>query len=70
MEPKTHRNRLIRLPEVESLTGYKRSRIYDFVKSGNFPQPLKIGPRATAWIESEIQGWINERIEQRDRAAS
>ncbi|MDP7156620.1 MAG: AlpA family transcriptional regulator [SAR324 cluster bacterium] len=63
------RKRLIRLPEVESLTGYRRSRIYDFVKQGTFPQPLKIGPRATAWVEDEVQGWIDARIEQRDNAA-
>ena len=61
--------RFIRLSQVEMLTGYKRSRLYDFVKAGTFPQPLKIGPRATAWVEGEVQDWINQKIEQRDNAA-
>lgn len=53
---------LLRLPKVEALTGYKRSTIYKLIKEGKFPAPIALGDRASAWIESEIQGWIESRI--------
>lgn len=58
--------RFIRLPEVKRLTGLSRSTIYSLVGNGTFPRQLSIGGgRAIGWLESEIQGWIGERIAQR-----
>ncbi len=61
---------LLRLPEVERMTGKKRSAIYSEIQSGTFPPPVKIGEgeRASAWVSSEIQAWIASRIAKRDRA--
>jgi prophage regulatory protein len=56
--------RLLRLPMVESLTGYKRAHLYNLVRNGKFPRPLKIGLRASAWQASEVQAWIAERIRE------
>ncbi len=54
--------RLIRIDEVIRLTGLKsRVDIASRVKKGEFPRPLKIGPRAIAWHESEIRRWIESR---------
>jgi prophage regulatory protein len=33
------------------------------VGKGEFPKPIKIGTRAVAWRESEIDAWITARIE-------
>ena len=55
--------RLIRLPEVESKTGYRRSTIYRLAQEGKFPTPVALGARASAWIEDEINAWIEGRIE-------
>jgi prophage regulatory protein len=55
-------DRLLRLPEVESLVGLRRSAIYARLQTGEFPQAVKLGPRAVAWPESEIQAWIASRI--------
>jgi len=51
-----------RLPEVERRTGLRRAYIYQQARLGNFPRPLKIGVRASAWRASEIVGWIESRI--------
>ena len=56
--------RLLKLPEVEHITGKRRSSIYS---DPNFPQPVKIGPRASAWIESEVIDWIEARIAERGK---
>ena len=57
--------RLIRRPEVESRTGLTCSRIYAEVKAGTFPKAVSIGKHAVAWIESEVDAWVAERIEAR-----
>jgi prophage regulatory protein len=53
---------LWRLPQVESATGYKRSNIYRLIRSGEFPAPVKIGIRASAWASSSVRAWISEKI--------
>jgi len=59
-------NRLLRLPEVLSRAGVSRSYVYDGVKGGRFPKPVKVTERTSAWVESEIQEWIDKRIAERD----
>lgn len=54
--------RLLPLPEVESRSGFKSSFIYQLIKEGKFPKPVKIGT-ASRWRESEIQAWIFNQIE-------
>ena len=62
--------RLIRLPQVESLTGLKRAHIYGLARRGRFPKPLKVGARASAWRESLVMQWVQDRIrEAQDGAA-
>ena len=52
---------LLRRPEVERRTGKSRSGIYLDMRRGLFPLPVRIGMRAVAWRESDIQAWIDER---------
>ena len=58
--------RLLKLKQVMSITGLSRSYVYELAKAGTFPQPLKLSERSSAWLESEVQQWINERIQQRN----
>ena len=51
--------KLLRLHATMELTGKSRSDIY---RDPTFPKPIKIGPRASAWIEDEVNRWIAERI--------
>ena len=56
--------RLIRLPEVMNRTGYGKAWIYRLINEGLFPQPIKIGSRAIAFVESEVDEWIASAIER------
>lgn len=58
----SNRERLLRLPEVESTVGLRKSSIYDGVKRGTFPAPVKLSRRAVCWPASAIDAWITERI--------
>ena len=53
---------LLRLPKVEAATGYRRSTIYRLIQEGTFPAPISLGARASAWIEDEVNAWIQKRI--------
>ena len=67
--------RLIRLPEVLSRTGFGRTSIYRKMEDGSFPRSVKLGgppkdpnafdSRAIAWIEDEVEQWMESRIEER-----
>ncbi|MDM0046942.1 AlpA family transcriptional regulator [Variovorax dokdonensis] len=60
--------RLLRLPEVETRVGLRKSSIYEAIRRGAFPTPVRLSPRAVCWPASEIDAWISERIGTRARA--
>ena len=76
MEIKSPQKRFIRLPEVLSRTGYGRTSIYRKMEDGSFPRCVKLGGpledtnafdcRAIAWIEEEVDQWLESMIEERD----
>lgn len=60
-------DRLLRLPDVETKTGLKKTAIYAGMKAGTFPPCVKLGVRASAWSQSAVDGWIQDRIRQASR---
>ncbi|MBN3123847.1 helix-turn-helix transcriptional regulator [Pectobacterium brasiliense] len=62
-------HRLIRLPEVKRRTGFGKTWIYELIKAGRFPSQVKTGVRAVAFIESEIDAWIDNAISQSRNAS-
>lgn len=63
-QPRAFRQ-LLRLRQVQSTTGLSRGAIYDMASRGQFPSPIKIGPRASAWVAAEVDAWIERRIAER-----
>lgn len=57
--------KLIRLTQVMECTGLARSTVYKFIAQGDFPKPVKLGPRVAAWVETEVQQWIEDKIKLR-----
>ena len=54
--------RIVRLPEVQELTGLSRTTIWRRVQDGSFPPPIRLsgkGTRAMGWREQDIYNWIN-----------
>jgi prophage regulatory protein len=56
--------KFLRLVEVQRRVPYSRSTIYLKIANGEFPQPINLGARAVAWLESDIERWIASRIEK------
>ena len=61
---------ILRLPAVKVRTGLSRSTIYLRVSEGTFPKPVSLGGRAVGWVESEVQQWLEQRIEASRKSAA
>ena len=57
----TDEGRLLRIEEVEEITGLSHSTIYRKVKEGTFPPPVRVGKRAVRWREWEVREWVRSR---------
>lgn len=62
MNQQTHTERLLPVAVVLDRTSLSRAKLYDDVKNGRFPAPVKISANRIAWPESVISRWINEKI--------
>ncbi|WP_083930326.1 helix-turn-helix transcriptional regulator [Chitiniphilus shinanonensis] len=54
--------RLLRLPEVLARVGLSKTVWYGLIKQHRAPSAIAIGGRAVAWIEPEIEVWIQQRV--------
>ena len=64
----THQDppRLLRMNEVMARTGKSRAGIYVAIREGRFPRPIRLGARSVAFLESEINTWIERLAAQRN----
>lgn len=56
--------KFLRLPEVESRVGLRKSSIYARIAEGAFPKPINLGAQAVAWRECEVAQWQAKMIEE------
>ena len=49
---------LERLGSVLQRTTLARSHLYDLMKRGEFPKPVRLGARSVAWRVEDIEAWI------------
>jgi prophage regulatory protein len=59
---------ILRRKRVEARTGLARSTIYERVRAGTFPAPISLGAKAVGWIESEIDDWLTNQVQQSRKA--
>jgi prophage regulatory protein len=55
--------KIIRLAAVKDRCGLSRSSIYLRISSGDFPTPVRLGPKSIGFVDSEISAWIAARID-------
>jgi len=58
--------RLIRLKEVVDRTSLSKTSIYELMKTGEFPKQVHLGSQYVAWVEDEVDQFINAVISKRE----
>ena len=51
---------------IRVFTGYGRTQTQAMIKRGDWPEPIKLGPRAVGWRESDVRQ-AQDRIAARGR---
>jgi prophage regulatory protein len=59
----------LRLPDVKAMTGLSKTSLYAMIRNKSFPAPVRLGPRAVAWLRSEVRRWAVERVHASRSAA-
>lgn len=57
--------RFLRLSEVQERVGLGRTSIYKMMGEGKFPKPVNTLGRNVAWLDSEIDEWMMDRIDEK-----
>jgi prophage regulatory protein len=50
--------RILRFAEVSRRTGLGRTSIYEGIREGTFPAPVKLTKTAVGWRSTDIDAWI------------
>ena len=53
--------RLLRFAEVMERVGLGRSQLYRRIAEGDFPEPVRVGPKSIRFREDDVQQWIDSR---------
>ncbi|MCB1613964.1 MAG: AlpA family phage regulatory protein [Xanthomonadales bacterium] len=56
------RDRVLRRPEVERITGLSRSSIYRGMANDDFPRAITISKKSVGWLASSIEAWLAARV--------
>lgn len=65
LQPTSEHLQLLKIRQVMKVTCLGRSTIYNYMADETFPKPVSLGSRAVAWVESEVQDWIEQKMFQR-----
>ena len=55
-------DRFLRLRQVEDKIGFGKSWIYRQIQLQQFPPSIRLNSRHVAWLDSEVDAWIHQRI--------
>ena len=58
--------KLLKKKAVCEMVSYSPAHVDRLEASGLFPRRVRLGQQRVAWVESEIQDWIAQRIAERD----
>lgn len=55
-------DKMVGMTFITEFTGLTDKWFYKLIKDGAFPKPIKLG-RSSRWLQSEVEAWMQERIE-------
>ncbi len=61
-------DRFISMSEVLDRICLSKTHLYRKINAGQFPRPVPLGPQKVAFLESEIETWMSNRLRARDES--
>lgn len=46
---------------IPAIVPFSSATLWRKVSAGDFPKPVKLGPRITAWRVQDVRDWLNSR---------
>ena len=65
---RTQPQSLLPIRSVQAQTNLGRTKIYDLIRKGDFPAPIKLGARTARWPAAAIDAWIQKKIDAQGAA--
>jgi prophage regulatory protein len=62
--------RFISIKEVVERICLSKTELYHRLKAGTFPKPVALGPKKVVFLESEVEAWMQARIEESDSSVA
>ena len=62
-------SRILKVKQVAEEINVSVPQVYKLVSLGRFPKPIKLGERGSGWLTSEIDAWLQSRVDARDEEA-
>jgi len=58
--------KVLKVKQVATEINVSVPQVYKLVSLGRFPKPIKLGERGSGWLTSEIDDWLQSRVDARD----
>lgn len=56
-------DKMVDMAFITDFTGLTDKWFYKQISEGLFPKPIKLG-RSSRWMQSEVEAWVQQRINQ------
>jgi|TARA_B110000211_G_scaffold215029_1_gene256919 prophage regulatory protein len=61
--------KVLKVKQVAEEINVSVPQVYRLVSIGSFPKPIKLGERGSGWLITEIDAWLQSRVDLRDEEA-
>ena len=61
-----NKERMLTITDIMKITTIKRTKLYDLIKNGDFPEPNTTSKRKI-WTASKIRNWMQQKAEERSK---
>ena len=58
--------KILKVKQVAEEINVSVPQVYKLVSLGRFPKPIKLGERGSGWLITEIDAWLQSRVDLRD----
>ena len=59
-------SKIFKVGQVAEEISVSIPQVYKLASLGGFPKPIKLGERGSGWLKTEIDAWLQSRVEARD----